>query len=149
MSEIGRDSLLAGEAPLAEGETLLAEWRADPRVYWQNHVILAAVVSLPARAVLWWIGHPHYWTGPLAAVVAVFARAAFLRSEALTDRWRLTGQRLLGPRGRVAPLTSIKAATVFLGDVLVTTHTGDRHLMKYLAGPGSAAARIEAAKGKR
>lgn len=147
MSQIEPDRLLSRPAPLEPGEHVLAEWRADPVVYWKNHLILAAVFGLAAGAVLVWIGNPFPWTGPVAAVLSVFARAAYLRSEALGEGWRLTERRLLGPGGRVVHLSAIKHLRPFLGDVQIVTLSGDKHLMKYPTDARAVIARIAEVQG--
>ena len=80
------------------------------------------------------------------AAIAIAARAAFLASEALTEVWRLTDRRLLGPGGRVIPLAQVQAARPFLGSVQITTASGDRHLIKYQADPAATAARLLGAR---
>ena len=139
------DPLLAAEAPLSEGETLLATFHADPAAYWRNTLILAVVGGFVAGAVLVVIGNPSPWVGPVAALAAIAARAAYLRSEAMADRWRLTDRRLLGPRGRIVRLAEIKSARPFLGDVQIITLAGDKHLMKFTADAQAVIAAIEAA----
>lgn len=146
MAQITRDPLLSREAPLEPGEFVLAEWTADPAAYWKNHLILAVVLGTLAGLVLVWLGNAYPWTGPVAAVLAVGARAFILRSEALTDRWRLTPRRLLGPGGRAIPLGSIRLARPFLGDVQIVTRTGEKHLMKYMADARAVIARIDEAR---
>jgi len=142
MARIDPERMHPQPAPLEPGEVLLAEWRADPGVYWKNHLILSVVLGFAAGLVLVAMGNPHPWTGPVAAVLAVFARAFYLRSEALGDTWRLTPRRLLGPGGRIVPLSSIETVRPFLSDVLVITPAGDKHLMKYLADAPAVIARI-------
>lgn len=142
MSKITRDSLMASEVDPGD-EPVLAEWRGDAMIYWKNHLILAAVLGVGAGGVLWFMGNPHLWTGPLAGILAVMARAAYLRSEAMSDRWRLTKTRLIGPRGLVLTRSSIANARVMLGEVLVTTLSGDKHLIRYMADPAAVAARLQ------
>jgi hypothetical protein len=88
------------------------------------------------------LGNPYPVAGPFGAVLAIGARAAFLAPEALGDVWRLTDHRLLGPGARAIPLAQLASAKVFLGAVQITTSTGDRHLIKYLADPAAAATGI-------
>ncbi|MGA0542066.1 hypothetical protein [Neotabrizicola sp. VNH66] len=136
---------MSDAAASSDAASVLADWRADPGIYWKNHLILAAVFAVLAAAVLWAIGNPHVWTGPLAAILAVFVRAAYLRSEALAARWTLTRAQLSGPQGRLVPLSSVAEVKIVLGDVLVVTRAGDKHLIKYLADPEAARAAIERA----
>lgn len=142
MSRIEPDSIMGHAAPLLDGETLLAEFRADRRAYWQGHLILAVVLGAAAGLILMWQGNPYPVAGPLGAAIAIGARAAYLASEALAETWRLTDRRLLGPGGRAMPRAQIQTARPFLGAVQVTTTSGDRHLIKYQADPAATAARI-------
>jgi hypothetical protein len=145
MAEIGRDSVMGGEAPLAEGEAVLAEFRADAGAYWRAHARLALFGAVLAGVVLVVIGNPTPWVGPVAAVPAIFLRAWYLKSEALAHRWRLTPTRLLGPGLRVVPRSSVASVRVLLGDVLVVTKAGEKHLIKYPADPASVVATLERA----
>ena len=142
MARIEPDSIMGHAVPLNEGETVLAEFRADRLSYWRGHVILAVVLGAAAGLFLVWQGNPYPVAGPFGAAIAIFARAAFLASEALGEVWRLTDHRLLGPGGRAIPRAQIRAARPFLGAVQITTATGDRHLVKYQADPAATAARI-------
>lgn len=135
MSSIMPDTLYGKEVPLALGETTLVEWRTSPSVYWRNHAAIAFVGGIVAGAILLALGNPDPWVGPVAAVAAVAVRAAFLASEAFRLRWRLTDRRLLGPSGQAIPLTLVKVARPFFGDVQVVTVNGEKHLMKYMANP--------------
>ncbi len=146
MARIEPDSVLGREVETEADEPVLAEWRADPGIYWKNHLILMAVFGIGAGLILLWTGNPYPWTGPLAAILAVGARAAYLRSEAMSDRWRLTPRRLIGPGGRIIPLTAIREVRPLFGDVLVITVSGDKHLMKYMADAPGIIARIGAAR---
>ncbi len=143
---IAPDPVIGRPVAAGDGEEILAEWRADPAIYWKNNTILAAVFAVLAYGVLWFIGNPFPWTGPLAAVLAVGVRALYLRSEVMGDTWRLTKTRLLGPGGRIVPLSSLAEVKLFFGDVLLITRAGDKHLMKYLAEGPAALARIDAAR---
>lgn len=142
MARIKPDSIHGSIAPLQDDETVIAEFRADRVVYWRSHLIMAVVLGAAAGLFLLWQGNPWPVAGPFGAVIAIGARAAYLASEALTEVWRLTDRRLLGPGGRAIPLTQIRSAKPFLGAVQITTATGDRHLIKYQADPAASAARI-------
>jgi len=96
------------------------------------------------------MGDPAPWVGPVAAVLAIGARAAYLASEARDLTWRLTDQRLLGPAGRNLALSDIAKARSLFGDVQVVTRSGDKHLIKYMADARAVIAAIEDARaGKR
>lgn len=142
MARIEPDSVMARSVPLQNGETVVAEFRADRLAYWRSHLIMAVVLGAAAGLLLIWLGNPYPVAGPFGAVIAIGARAAFLAPEALGDVWRLTDRRLLGPGARAIPLAQIKSARPFLGAVQITTSTGDRHLIKYLADPAATATRI-------
>lgn len=142
MARIEPDSILGHAAPLQEGETIRAEFRADRAAYWRGHLILAVVLGAVAGLFLMWQGNPYPVAGPVGAVLAIAARAAYLSSEALAEVWRLTDRRLLGPGGRAIPLAELQSARPFLGAVQITTTRGDRHLIKYQADPAATAARI-------
>ena len=149
MARVEPDSIMGHPAPLADEETLVAEFRADRVAYWRGHLIMAVVLGVAAGLVLIWQGNPYPVAGPFGAAIAIGARAAFLSSEALSEVWRLTDRRLLGPGGRSIPLPQIQSARPFFGAVQVTTTSGDKHLMKYLADPDSVAARLRADAGRK
>jgi hypothetical protein len=142
MARIEPDSIHVRTIPLQDGETVQAEFRADRTAYWRSHLIMAVVLGTAAGVFLVWQGNPYPVAGPFGAVLAIGARAAYLASEALTDVWRLTDRRLLGPGGRALALPQIRSARPFLGAVQITTTSGDRHLLKYLADPAATAKRI-------
>jgi hypothetical protein len=142
MARIAPDPILGTAAPLLAGETVVAEFRADRLAYWRGHLIMAVVLGFAAGLFLVWQGNPYPIAGPFGAVLAIGARAAYLASEALTETWRLTDRRLLGPGGRAIPLPQIQSARAAFGSVQITTTTGDRHLIKYQADPAATAARI-------
>jgi len=149
MARIEPDTVIGRSADLAEGEVLVAEFRADRVMYWRSHLIMAVILGAFAGLVLIWQGNPYPVVGPVAAALAIGVRAAFLSSEALTDLWRLTDRRLLGPGGRIVPLTQLQTARPFLGSVQIVSTTGDKHLMKYLADPNAIAQRVLTAAGQR
>lgn len=142
MARIEPDSIHGAANPLQDGETLLAEFRADRTAYWRGHLILAVVLGTAAGLFLLWQGNPYPVAGPFGAVIAIGIRATYLASEALAEVWRLTDRRLLGPGGRTIPRPQIRDARAVLGSVQITTTTGDRHLIKYQADPAATAARI-------
>ena len=148
MSRIEPDSIMGHAAPLLEGERIIQEFRPDRATYWRAHLIMALALGVFAGLVLLWQGNPYPVVGPVAAVLAIGARAAFVASEAMAEVWRLTDRRLLGPAGRVIPLAQLQAARPFLGAVQVVTSTGDKHLIKYQADPAATAAQLTAARGR-
>ena len=142
MARIEPDPILGAVTPLQDGETVLAEFRADRIAYWRSHLIMAVVLGAAAGLFLLWQGNPYPVAGPMGAVLAIGARAAYLASEALAEVWRLTDRRLLGPGGRAISLAQVRSAKPFLGSVQITTTSGDRHLIKYQADPAATANRI-------
>jgi hypothetical protein len=149
MSEFPRDSIFGTQAPLDSDETLLASLTPDAGVYWRSNGILAVALGLLAGVVLVVMRQPAPWVGPLGAVLAIGLRAAYLKSEALGEVWRLSNRRLLGPAGRVVPLSSLKTAQPFFGAVQLITQGGDKHLIKYQLDAVAVVAAIEKAKGAR
>ena len=140
---LARDSVWGDRVPPAEGEAVVAEFPADRGAYLRSHLVLAVVAGAIAGLVLLVMGNPDPWVGPIAAMIAIGARAAYLASEALAGHWLLTPTRLLGPGGRAVPLAQIRAIRPFLGDAMISTTTGDKHLMKYMADPGAVIAAVE------
>jgi hypothetical protein len=145
MSEITRDPILGREVSLDPGETLLAVFKPDAAVYWRTNGVMALTAGVIAGAALVWGGNPAPWVGPVAALFAIGLRAAYLKSEALAEKWKLTNRRLIGPGGRVASLSGLKAVRPFFGAVQLVT-ASDKYLMKYHADPAATVAAIEAAK---
>ena len=146
MSKIIPDPIYGQKVELDAHEPLLATFRADLPTYWRSHAIIALVAGVVAGVALIYGGNPAPWVGPVAAVLAIGARAAYLKSEVVADEWRLTNRRLLGPGGRIVPLSSLKVARPFFGAVQLVTASGDKHLIKYQADPAATITAIEAAK---
>ena len=142
MARIEPDPIMGHPAELAPGEKIVTEFRPDRQVYWRAHLIMAVLLGIGAGLVLMWLQNPFPVMGPVGAVMAIAARAAFVQSEAMAEVWRLTDRRLLGPGGRAITLAQLQDARPFLGAVQVTTTTGDRHLIKYQADPAATANRI-------
>lgn len=126
------DPIHGGEVPLRHTETVRHEFRPDPAAYWRGHAVLGLLGGIAAGLILIATSNPYPWTGPVAAALAIGVRAAYLRSEVMAQRWRLTDRRLLGPGLRDIALGDIATARPFLGDVQVVTRSGDKHLMKYM-----------------
>lgn len=148
MARIEPDGVMGRSVEPEADEPVLAEFRADRLVYWKSHLVMAVVLGTAAGLFLLWQGNPFPVAGPIGAVIAIAARAAYLASEALSDRWLLTHRRLIGPAGRVIPLAQLRLARPFFGAVQIVTLSGDKHLMKYLADPQAAARRILDAAGR-
>ena len=148
MARIEPDAIMGHAVRPDPDEPVLEEFRADRMVYWKAHLVMAVVLGTVAGLVLLWQGNPFPAAGPIGAAIAIGARAAYLASEALSDRWLLTGRRLIGPAGRVIPLAQLRLARPFLGAVQIVTLSGDKHLMKYLSDPQAAARRVLNAAGR-
>lgn len=146
MSKITRDPIFGREVNLDPGERLIIVFRADLPTYWRSHGIMALVAGVIAGAALVYAGNPAPWVGPVAAVLAIGLRAAYLKSEVMAEEWKLTNRRLLGPGGRIAPLSSLQLARPFLGAVQLVMAGGDKHLIKYQADAAATVAAIERAK---
>lgn len=149
MAKIERDTIHGAPAALEGDEKIVATFRPDAGTYWKSHGVMAVIGGAVAGAVLVALGNPHPWVGPVAAVLAVGFRAAFLRSEALTEDWRMTSRRLLGPGGRIVPLSQVKEARSFFGAAQVITKGGDKHLIKYQADAAATARAILAGRDGR
>lgn len=124
------------------------EFRPDAGRYWLNHLATAVVLGAVAGVVLIAMGNPYPWTGPVAALLALGVRAAYLRSEAMADVWRLTDGALVGPGARRVALADITLVRTLMGHVQVVTKQGDKILIRYLADAKAAVAAIEAARAK-
>lgn len=134
---------LNAHAPLLDGETVIEVFRADRATYIRDHLIMAALGAIGAMLALYYMGEV-WWVGAPAAVAAIAVRGFYLASDDLHAHWDLTGQRLLGPQGRVAHLTDIKEIRSLGSAVQIITRGGDKHLIKYLADKAAVKARIAA-----
>lgn len=143
------DNIMGRSVQLERDEKVLARFTGDRLVYWKSHLVMAVVLGTCAGLFLLWQGNPFPVAGPVGALLAIFARAAYLVSEALGEGWTLTERRLIGPGGRIVPLSSLAAARPFLGAVQLVTRSGDKHLIKYLADPAATVSQILAAAGHR
>lgn len=133
MARIERDSIHAAPAALQGDEKLLTTFAPDLHSYLKSNAILAVIAAAGGGAALVALGSPYPWTGPLAAILAIGFRAAFLKSEVMQEDWRMTNRRLLGPGGRIVPLSQVKEARTFLDAAQIVTRAGDKHLIKYQA----------------
>jgi hypothetical protein len=149
MARIEPDPIMGHPVELAPGEKLVTEFRPDVQVYWRAHLIMAVILGIGAGLALVWLRNPYPVIGPVGAVLAIAARAAFVQSEAMAEVWRLTDRCLLGPGGRAIALAQLRAARPFLGAVQLTTTPGDRHLMKYLSDPPAVSFLLETAAGRK
>jgi hypothetical protein len=149
MSALVQEQMYGTPAPLDSDETVIARFRPDLASYWRAHAIMALVGGVVAGLALVIGGNPSPLVGPVAAALAIALRAAYLKSEVFAEEWRLTNRRLLGPAGRIAPLSSLKLARPFFGAVQIVTQGGDKHLIKYQADPAATVQHILAQKDAR
>lgn len=131
-------------APLLDGETVVERFTADRATYIRDHVIMGVLGSIGTMIVLYFMGEV-WWVGAPAAIAAISVRGFYLASDDMAAQWDLTEGRLLGPQGRIVPLSQIKALRGLGSAVQIITKGGDKHLMKYLADKPATRARIEAA----
>lgn len=117
--------------------------RPDLATYWRAHGIMALAGGIAAGLVLFALGNPAPWVGPLGAALAIGVRAAYVKSEAMAEVWTLTPTHLTGPGGRAIPRAQITQTRTLLGAVQVITATGDKHLIRYLPDPATAARAIQ------
>ena len=119
-------------------------WAPDQGVYWLRHLKMAGFFGVAAGLVLLLLGNPHAWVGPVAAVLAIGLRAVFLRSEAMSNIWKLAEGHLVSPTGVSLALSTLQEARVVFGDVVLITKTGDKYPIKYLTEPQAVATEIRA-----
>lgn len=132
---------------LAEGEILVASFTGDRATYIKEHVMLAAIGSVAAVAVLVAMGNDHAWTGAVGAVAAVAVRGFYVASEQIGMTWHLTNRRLISPAGLSVPRSEIEKARTIFSAAQVITRTGDKYMIKYQADPAATAAMIEGRAG--
>ena len=131
-------------------------FRADRGAYLRTNAWLAAAAMAAGMAILWAMGNPHLWTGALGGLAAVALRAWYVSDEELALEWRLTPTHLEGPARTFEGAPAAPAWRVALADIArvrtigsfaqVVTVAGDKHLLKYLADPPGAVARIDTAR---
>ncbi|MEZ5754892.1 MAG: hypothetical protein R3D90_09060 [Paracoccaceae bacterium] len=88
----------------------MMEFRPDLSAYLRAHAIMALAGGVLAGIVLILLDNPDPWVGPVAAVLAIGIRAAYVRSEAMAEVWYLTDTHLTGPGGRSIPRAQIAQA---------------------------------------
>lgn len=134
---------------LETGEKVLLEIRADRATYWRDHGVMAALGMVGAGVVLTFLGSPHVAIGSLGAVLALIVRGLWLYSEQMKFLWVLTNIRLIGPGGRIVYLLELDKVRRLFGDIQIITKTGDKFLVKHVAGSDAVVAQINAARDKR
>jgi hypothetical protein len=149
MARIEHDSMHAAPPSLDGDERLVATFAPDLHTYWKSNAILAVIAAAGAGILLVALGNAYPWTGPLGALLAMAARAGYLKSEVFAEDWRMTSRRLLGPGGRIVPLSRVKEARKFMDAVQIITKSGDKHLIRYQADAVATVATILAARDNR
>lgn len=118
---------------LQDGEELLTQIHPDRATYWRDHAWMAAIAMAVGMAILFFMGNPHVWTGAVGGLAAIAVRAFYVASDELKVRWDLTTARVMGPQGRTVRLGEIKEIKSLGSALQIVTHSGDKHLLKYLA----------------
>lgn len=133
--------------PLMDSEHIVESFRPDRMQYWRDHAWMAAGAMAIGMAILWAMGNPHVWTGAVGGLAAIAVRAFYVASDELKARWDMTDRRLLGPQDRAVHLNQIARVRGIGSAVQVVTHSGDKHLIKYMDDRHAVAARIARASG--
>ncbi|WP_166418454.1 hypothetical protein [Cochlodiniinecator piscidefendens] len=128
---------------LNEDEMLTKTFVASKATYIKEHVMLAAIGSVIATAVLMFMGDPNPWVGIVAAIMAIGIRGFYLASEQLNLHWHLTDRRLILPDGSALALRDIAKTRTILSAAQVVATTGDKYMMKYMADPAAICADID------
>ncbi|MDD7972386.1 hypothetical protein [Roseinatronobacter alkalisoli] len=131
------------------GEKKLRDIRSDKTTYWRDHGVMAVLGMGVVGMVLAFIGSEHVAIGSLGAVLALAVRGVWLYSEQMKFCWTLTNMRLIGPGGRQVYLLELEKVRRLFGDIQIITRSGDKHLIKHVAGAEAIMAAIEAARDKR
>lgn len=131
--------------PLAAGETLIASFSGNRATYIKEHVMLAAIGSVGAVAILMALGNPHPWTGVVGAVLAISVRGVYVASEQIGMTWHLTDRRLISPAGVSLPRADIAKVRTIFSAAQVVTRGGDKYMLKYQSDPAGTKAMIEGA----
>jgi len=127
---------------LADGETLVATFTGSRQTYIKEHVMLAALGSVGAVAILMAMGNPHSWTGVVGAVLAIGIRGVYVASEQIGMTWQLTDRRLITPSGMSVPRGEIDKVRTIFSAAQVVTRKGEKFMIKYQSDPRDVANRI-------
>jgi nitrogen fixation protein FixH len=123
-------------------ETVVATFTGDRTTYIKEHVMLAAIGSVAAVAILMALGNDHPWTGVVGAVAAIAVRGVYVASEQIGQSWTLTRRELVSPTGmRIARADIANVRTIFSA-AQVITRSGDKYMIKYQSDPATTAATI-------
>lgn len=132
----------APQSPLADDETLVATFTGSRQTYIKEHVMLAAIGSVAAVAILMSMGNPHAWTGVVGAVLAIGVRGFYVASEQIGMTWHLTDRRLITPAGVTVPRSEIDKVRTIFSAAQVVTRKGDKYMIKYQPDPKGVAETI-------
>lgn len=131
---------------LNDGESILARFTGDRGTYVKEHIMIAAIGSVLAVAVLMAMGDPNAWVGVVGAIAAVAVRGFYVASEQVGMTWTLTDRRLVSPAGVTIPRSEIANARVIISAAQVITKSGDKYMLKYQSNPKDVADTIMTAK---
>lgn len=120
---------------LADDETLVATFTGSRQTYIKEHIMLAAIGSVGAVAILMAMGNPHSWTGVVGAVLAIGIRGVYVASEQIGMTWQLTDRRLITPAGMAIPRGEIEKVRTIFSAAQVVTRKGEKYMIKYQADP--------------
>lgn len=105
----------------------------DRATYIRSHAWMAVLGMGGAMLILWLIGNPYVWTGAVAGLAAIAIRGWYMASEELAAVWQIKDGEITGPLERRIALSDIAQVRALLGNVQITTKSGDKHLIKYQA----------------
>ncbi|MBV7377370.1 hypothetical protein [Maritimibacter dapengensis] len=131
---------------LDPGEEVLATFTGNMTTYIKEHVMLAAIGSVLAVALLMVLGNEHAWTGVVGAVAAIAVRGIYVASEQVGMTWTLTNRRVISPAEVPIPLSEIEKVRTIFSAAQIVTRSGDKYMLKYQTDPKETAATIEGAK---
>ena len=131
---------------LNPGEDMVAQFTGNMSTYIKEHVMLAAIGSVIAVAVLMALGNDHAWTGIVGAVAAIGVRGVYVASEQVGMTWTLTDRRVISPAGVTIALSDIEQVRTIFSAAQIVTRSGDKYMLKYQPDPKATATRIEGAK---
>ncbi len=131
---------------LNPGEDMVAQFTGNMSTYIKEHVMLAAIGSVIAVAVLMALGNDHAWTGIVGAVAAIGVRGVYVASEQVGMTWTLTDRRVISPAGVTIALSDIEQVRTIFSAAQIVTRSGDKYMLKYQSDPKATATRIEGTK---
>ena len=124
----------------------MARFTGDLATYVKEHIMLAAIGSVAAVAILMAMGNEHAWTGVVGAVLAIGVRGVYVASEQVGMTWILTNRRVISPAGLTIPRTDIQTVRRIFSAAQIITRSGDKFMLKYQKDPLETARTIEGGK---